>query len=119
VRKSEAAAEHERRAILRARSRKGGTADVLALEAAGYFVVVTSLPRELLAAGEVLHICRFRWQIEMAFKRLKGLIHLDELTARDPTLAHTFLYAKLLATLLLEDFTKRFLAISPWGFRLD
>lgn len=118
VRKTEAAAEHERRLILRERSRKGGTADPLALEAAGYFIVVTSLSREALAAVDVLSVYRFRWQIEMAFKRLKGLVHLDELPARDPALARTFIYAKLLAALILDDFTARFLAISPWGFRL-
>jgi IS4 transposase len=61
---------------------------------------------------------RFRWQIELAFKRMKSILNLDELPAKDPALARTVLYAKLLAALLVEDFTTHFLAISPWGYTL-
>jgi IS4 transposase len=50
-----------------------------------------------------LELYRFRWQVELDFKRLKSLLQLGNLTARDPPLARTFLYSKLLAALLLED----------------
>ena len=118
VRKSEAAAEKARADVLRERSKKGGTPDPRSLETAGYTFVLTSLPEETLATPAVLEVYRFRWQIELAFKRLKSLLHLGSLPARDPPLARCVLYSKLLGALLLEDFTTQFLAFSPWGFRL-
>lgn len=119
IRKSEAAAEVSRAKVLRERSRKGRrTADPRTLETAGYVFVLTSLPTETLSALDTLETYRFRWQVELAFKRLKSLLYLDELPARDPPLARAFIFAKLLAALLLEDFTDRFLAFSPWGYRL-
>ena len=54
----------------------------------------------------------------MAFKRLKGLLQLGLLPAKDTQLARTIIYSKLLAALLLDDFTERFLSFSPWGYRL-
>jgi hypothetical protein len=116
VRKTEAAAQEARRKVLKERSRKGRTVDPRTLEAAGYVMVVTSVSPRLLSAPDVLEVYRFRWQIEMAFKRLKSLLHLGNLPAKDPPLARTILYTKLLAALLLDDFTERFLAFSPWGF---
>ena len=118
VRKSEAAAEESRKRVLAERSKKGRSVDPRTLETAGYIFVLTTLRAEALPASEVLELYRFRWQIELAFKRLKSLLHLGDLQARDPLLARSFLYAKLLAALILDDFTDRFLAFSPWGYRL-
>lgn len=118
VRKSEAAAEESRRRVLKERSKKGRAVDPRTLEAASYVFVLTSVPEERMDAAQVLEAYRLRWQIELAFKRLKSLLHLNELPARDPALARSYIFAKLLAALLLEDFTDHFLSFSPWGFRL-
>jgi len=116
VRKAAAAAEKDRQKILREAKKKRRQADPRTLEAAGYTFVLTSLEAEQLPTAEALELYRFRWQIEMAFKRLKGLVGLDILSAKDPHLARSALYAKLLAALLLEDLTGKFLSFSPWGF---
>lgn len=118
VRKSAAAAEKERQKILREAARKKRKADARSLEAAEYTIVLTSMGKEQLPAAEALELYRFRWQIEMVFKRLKGLLGLDHLAAKDSHLARSALYAKLLAALLLEDLTGKFLSFSPWGFPL-
>jgi hypothetical protein len=118
VRKSEAAAEQERQKILREAARKKRTADARSLEAAEYTIVLTSMGEEQLPAEQALDLYRFRWQIEMVFKRLKGLLGLNQLAAKDSRLARSALYAKLLAALLLEDLTGKFLSFSPWGFPL-
>ena len=118
VRKSEPAARAARKTALHEAAKKGRTPDARTLESAAYVMVLASLPREEISCAEILELYRFRWQIELAFKRLKSLLHLDHLPARDPPLARTILYAKLLAALLLDDFTDRFLAFSPWGYRL-
>lgn len=115
VRKPEEAAEAERRRILREASRKGRTADPRTLKAAAFFFVLTSVLHQELTAEKALELYRLRWQIEMAFKRMKGLLHLGDLPMKDPQLAHTYLCAKLLAALMLEDLTKDFLAFSPSG----
>jgi IS4 transposase len=44
-----------------------------------------------------------RWQIELLFKRLKSLLHLDRLPAKDADLARAWLHAHLLIALLVED----------------
>ena len=116
VRKPAEAAEAERRRILREASRKGRKVDPKTLKAAAFFFVLTSVPRQALSAEKALELYRLRWQIEMAFKRIKGLLHLGELPVKDPQLAHGYLCAKLLAALMLEDLTKDFLAFSPSGF---
>lgn len=118
VAKSEAAAEAARVRVMRERSRKGRSVDPRTLESAGYIFVLTSLSRDTYDANKILELYRFRWQVELAFKRMKSLLSLDALPAKDPPLAKTFLYAKLLAALLLEDLTEAFLAFSPWGYRL-
>jgi hypothetical protein len=118
IRKSEAAAEATRQTVLRMSAKKGHTVDPRSLESAAYVILLTSLPAERISAASILELYRFRWQVELVFKRLKSLLRLGRVPARDAPLARSFLFAKLLAALLLEDFTDRFLAFSPWGYPL-
>lgn len=118
VRKSEPAAEASRKDALNRAARKMNEIDLRTLEAAGYVILVTSLPRENYSAENVLEIYRFRWQIELAFKRMKSLLQLGDLPSHDPPLARTFLLAKLLAAVVIDNYTEQFLSFSPWGYRL-
>lgn len=115
VRKSGPAAEIGRRRILREARRKGRVTDPRTLECAGYFFVLTTLPGAV-PCEQVLAIYRLRWQIEMAFKRLKSILRFDALRARDPALAQAYLYGKLIGALLLDELTARAQAFSPWGY---
>ena len=45
---------------------------------------------------------RLRWQIELAFKRLKSLLRIDRLPAKGDALASTWLHAHLLFALLID-----------------
>ena len=118
LRKSAPATEQTRKKILRAAKKKGRQVDPRTLEAAAYIFLLTSLPANQLTASQVLELYRFRWQIELAFKRLKSLWDLGSVPAKDPDLARTYLYAKLLMALLVEDLTGDSRSNSPWGFRL-
>ncbi len=118
VRKSEAATEDARKDIIRLASKKQKVPDPRTLKAAAFIILITSIGAETLLAKQVLDLYRFRWQIEIAFKRLKGLIDLGDLPAKDPALARAFIFSKLLAALLLDDFSQAFLSFSPWGFNL-
>jgi hypothetical protein len=113
-RKPEEAAERDRQKIRREASRKGRKADPRTLLAAGFVLLLTSVSSQQMAAETALELYRLRWQIEMAFKRLKGLLDLGHVPVKDRELAQSYLLAKLLAALLLEDLTRDFLAFSPW-----
>lgn len=113
ARKPEEAAEKERRKILHEASRKGRQADPRSLLAAGFVLLLVSVPRQQMTAEAALELYRLRWQIEMTFKRLKGLLDLGHVPVKDPQLAQSYILAKLLAALLLENLTRDFLAFSP------
>jgi hypothetical protein len=116
VRKSPEAAEKSRRKLLAAARKKGKTPDARTLEATAYVFVFTTVSAERLTAPAVLEVYRFRWQIELAFKRLKGVLALDELTAKDPALCRLFLCIKLLGALLVEHLSHRWVDFSPGGY---
>ena len=65
-------------------------------------MLLTSLSAEQVTATEVVRLYRMRWQIELAFKRLKSLGGFAELRASDPRLARTWLLAHLIAAVLIE-----------------
>lgn len=112
-RKSPEATEENRRKILQEANKKGRKVHEHTLETAAYMFVLTSVPAESLSAVQALELYRFRWQIEMAFKRLKQILPLHRIPVKDPDLAKTYLYANLLAALLIEDLARDFLAFSP------
>ena len=95
-------AEEARRRLRKEASKKGRTIDARSLVSAGFVMVLTNLPATTYPALSVLGLYRFRWQIELAFKRLKSLTGLDHLRAKDPRLALTYLYGKLLGAILLD-----------------
>lgn len=117
LRKSPQAAEAARRRVRRNASKDGKTPSALALEAAEYVLVFTTLAGDRLGATAVLELYRFRWQGELAFKRLKSLLHLAALPAQGDALGYTFLAAKLLGAVLIEALSHRWVAFSPWGYR--
>lgn len=97
-------AQQASRARTRQRAKKKGQRlDPRTLEAADYVVLVTSLPAETFPCDAVLALYRVRWQIELAFKRLKSLLGLGELPARSPAVAQSWLYAKLILALLIDE----------------
>jgi len=70
------------------------------MEAAGYVVVVTTL--DGLDAQGVLALYRHRWQVELAFKRMKSLLGLSHLRKKNPEGAKAWLQGKLLVACLIE-----------------
>ena len=63
--------------LLKEARKRGRTPDPRSLEAAHYVLLLTSLPAELFSAADVLGLYRFRWQEELAFKRMKSLAGID------------------------------------------
>jgi IS4 transposase len=82
-------------------------------------MVFTTLPATLLGASGVLELYRYRWQIELAFKRLKQLLKLGRLPHKTLDIARTWILAKLVVALLLETLYRNARVFSPWGYRLE
>jgi hypothetical protein len=118
MRRSEAAATQTRNQATAESRKKGRLVDPRTLESAGYFYVLTNVPADRLSPEDVLELYRFRWQIEMNFKALKSVLELNDIPAKDPALARTWLYAKLLGAFLIDDLTSRYVSFSPWGYKI-
>jgi hypothetical protein len=97
-------------------SKKGRELQPDTLEAAGYVVVLTTLPD--VQPAQILELYRHRWQIELAFKRLKSLLHLGHLKKTDPVGAKAWLQGKLFVATLIETLTAVGERFSPWGYFL-
>lgn len=110
---------NQARAACRKRARKKGkTPQAATLYVAGWVLVWTSVPPEVLSADTVMTLYRARWQVELAIKRWKSLLDADALRARyGSPLAELWLHGKLLYALLLERRMRRCMGDS-WG-RLD
>ena len=75
--------------------------------AAGFVILITNLPAQTWETSRIIYLYRLRWQIELQIKRLKSLLQLDHLRAQDPRLVQTYLFAKLLAALLLDQLVQQ------------
>lgn len=111
----EKVAEAHRRVRLAAR-KKGRTPKAETLLAAGFVLLLTNLPSQHFSRQTVLAFYLLRWQVEMHFKRLKSLLHLDGLRCQDFHLGQTYLLAKLLAALLCDQANARLAALQPDWF---
>jgi len=96
------AAERARERARRNARHWGYRASEAAVEMAGYLMLLASLPVETWPASRVLASYRLRWQVELAFKRMKSLVGLEELRAKDPKLAKAWINTALLAALLAD-----------------
>jgi hypothetical protein len=99
-------------------SRKQRKVSREAWKAAAYFALWTSLP-ETFSASATLDLYRLRWQIEVAFKRMKSILGLGHLPKKDPASARAWLHGKLFVSLLVERMVDAANAFSPWGYRLE
>lgn len=118
VRKSKEAAEEAiRRAVWKARD-KGQTLDPETLELHRYVVLATSLTPAVMNAEQVTECYRIRWQIEIAFKRLKSLIGLGHLPKLDKESARAWIHGKVFAALLVQALVDEGRHFSPWGYLL-
>jgi hypothetical protein len=95
--------EHEaRKARKRVREEQGAGVSADTLEAAGYVVLFTTTPASRLSAAQCVELYRLRWQIELQFKRWKTVCGFDRMPNFREDTIESWLYAKILAAVLLE-----------------
>ena len=118
VRKSASSAVLAKERLLKAARKKGKTVRAETLELAEYIFVLATPGLDTLSAADVLELYRARWQVELGFKRLKSLFDAGTAPNRDPEAVRSWIYAKLLAVLLIERLGEESRLFSPWGFPL-
>jgi hypothetical protein len=116
-RKTKEQARRAQQELVKDARKRGREPDPKSLEAARFVLLLTSLPAREFTAATVANLYRLRWQIELAFKRYKSLAGLDELTAKTPQLARSWIYAKLILALLAERIAGLAPDSSPSGLR--
>jgi hypothetical protein len=99
VRVPAAVAEQRRRRLQATAKRKGRTVSATQVALAGWTVLVTNVPADMLSLAEALALYHIRWQIELLFKLWKSEGRLDETRAERPERVQCEVYAKLLALL--------------------
>jgi len=119
IRKSKAAADRAQKKLQRRASKQGTLLQPLTLLYANYVMVLTTFPEASFPPGLVLEWYRFRWQIELVFKRFKQIAQLGHLPKYDQDSAQAWLYGKLFVALLTEKLIQHASALSPWGYSLQ
>jgi hypothetical protein len=115
IKKSKQAADRARRKAIKESRRKGHTPKPETIESTQYTFVFTTLKRDF-SVAVILELYRGRWQIELAFKRLKSLIGLGHLKKKDKEAARAWIHGKLLVAFLIEALILAGERFSPWGY---
>jgi hypothetical protein len=117
VKRSATATRKARRRLERKASKAQKKVSQASYMAAQYFAVWTTLPPTF-SAEAVLELYRLRWQIELAFKRMKSILGLGHLPKKDPASARAWLHGKIFVSLLVERMVEAANSFSPWGYQL-
>jgi Transposase DDE domain len=119
LRKSQVtAARAQRKAEKKARE-KGQQVRPETLKLAAFVLVLTSLPASWATASIILELYRARWQVELAFKRLKQLLAAGHVPKTTDASSRAWLQAKIVTALLIEHMIHAGRFFSPWGYRLS
>jgi hypothetical protein len=118
VRKSQVAIDVALKKLKRDASKRQLIRRPATFEFAKYIILFTTLPSTQFSTSDVLEWYRFRWQVELVFKRLKSLTAFGHLPKYDDVSTRAWLYGKLFVGLLTEKLIDSARAISPWGYCL-
>lgn len=118
IKKSKVATELAQQKVAREARKQGRVAQPETITAAGYIFIFTTMSREVMTASSVLEMYRGRWQIELAFKRLKSIIGLGHLPKQDPEGARAWIHGKIFTAFLIETLVMAGELFFPWGYPL-
>lgn len=97
-----------RRRAQAAAKKKGRRVQARTLALAEWVLIFTTLPPAVLPTATVMALYRVRWQVELAIKRLKSILNIDHLRARQGSaLADLYVHGKLLYAWVLEKWARR------------
>lgn len=119
IRKSKEAAEQARKKFIAKMSRNQSPVHEQTLLMQDYILVLTNLNDPGITTHQILNLYRLRWQIEIAFKRLKSIMGLGHLPKYGPASCRAWLHGKLFVALLVELMVEEARLFSPWGYPLE
>lgn len=116
-RKSRLKAQSARKkAVRKAARNQSHQADARSLELTEYVLVLTSVSESMLSAAMTMELYRLRWQVELAFKRLKSLLAFGHVPKSSDQSAKSWMQAKILTALMIERVALCGKFFSPWGY---
>lgn len=118
IRKSDEEAEKSMKKARREHSKKQRKINPETIEMHRYVILLTSLPKKI-SAFNILELYRVRWQIEIAFKRLKSILGLGHLPKKDEQSCKAWLHGKLFVALLAQSIVDEGHFFSPWGYPIS
>jgi len=118
IKKNKKAAEAAIKKLKKEASKKQKTIDPETLELHKYVITLTSLKQEI-SAKLILELYRCRWQVEIAFKRLKSIMGLGHLPKTDVQSCRAWLHGKMFVSLLELAIVDEGRLFSPWGYPLS
>jgi len=116
IRKSKEAIELAKKKLRTKASRQQRRLRPETIEYAEYVILFTTVNRHRFKAEELLTLYRGRWQIELVFKRLKGIIGIGHLPKHNPESCIAWLHGKMFVALLVERLYQEAEFFSPWGY---
>lgn len=115
VKKSKSASKKSKEKLLQ-KSRDQEYVKEKSLRCTEYIILFTTFTKSDFSTEKILNLYRWRWQIELAFKRLKSLINFGHLPKYSDESSRSWLYAKLFISLVIEKLTLGFERLFfPWG----
>ena len=116
IKKSPKAAEYAIKKVKREMKKKQRKIDPVTLKLHKYFFLITTVPEEKLSREQLLLLYQARWQIELAFKRLKSILGLGHLPKYDKDSAKAWLHGKLVVAFLAQSIIDCGHLFPPWGY---
>lgn len=113
LRLSRKAARLARTRVRRRASRRQSSVTAEAIYLAGFVFLWATVPRAAGSASELLDLYRARWQIELAFKRMKSTMGLGQLPKKSDASSRAWLHGKLFLALLVERILDAAESFSP------
>lgn len=85
------------------------------LKAAEYVILFTTLSAEVLSAKGAMNLYRYRWPVELNFKRAKSVFGLGKLPCKDENSVKAWIHGKLLLYFLVSEKSLETEAFPPSG----
>jgi hypothetical protein len=117
IRKSDEEAQKAMRKAIKEQKKKQRNINAETIELHRYIILVSSLPASI-SDFNILELYRTRWQIEIAFKRLKSILGLGHLPKKDISSCQAWLHGKIFVALLAQAVIDEGRFFSPWGYPL-
>lgn len=118
IRKTAGQARAAQIKVLRKAQKNGAQIRQQTLDYAEFIIVLTTLGEAQMPLRTVLEFYRCRWQVELAFKRLKTLLQLGHVPKTKAESSQAWMQGKILTALLIERMLCEARFFSPWGYPL-